>query len=159
MKEIILTQGQVSQVDDEYFERVNQFKWRSCWDEHTQSFYAIRNLKKENGKYTTQRMSRFIMGVTDPKIKVDHISHDTLNDQISNLRVCTNSQNLMNRRKQKTNTSGVTGVSRKKDKRWQAYIKLDGKKHHLGCFDDLEEAKFVRKIAEIELFGEYAFRG
>lgn len=49
----------------------------------------------------------------------------------------------------KDNKSGCTGVSFvKKTGKWSARISRDGKRHHLGFFDDLEDAIAARKAAE-----------
>ena len=91
---------------------------------------------------------------------VDHIGgDDTVNDnRKSNLRITTNSQNLMNRSLQKNNTSGVVGVSwNKRSSKWEAYIKVNQKQIHLGRYAIKEDAINARKMAERKYFGEYAF--
>lgn len=102
-------------------------------------------------------MHRVIMDA--PKDKhVDHVDHNTLNNTRKNLRLCTNSQNIANRRgRQKNNTSGYTGVFWSKNaKKWAAQIKFQNKAIHLGYFDDLEKAAKIRDAKAIELFGEFA---
>ena len=55
-----------------------------------------------------------------------------------------------------TNTSGVTGVSWSKRKgRWEATITFQGKKHHLGFYNNLEDAAAARKKAEERLYGDF----
>ena len=91
---------------------------------------------------------------------VDHIGGDnTTNDnRKSNLRITTNSQNLMNRHLQKNNTSGVTGVSwHKQSNKWEAYIKVNQKMIHLGHYAVKEDAISARKMAERKYFGEYSY--
>jgi len=41
MKEIFLTQGQVTQVSDWRFDFLNQWKWWAQWCFGTKSFYAV----------------------------------------------------------------------------------------------------------------------
>src|SRR5882724_7878623 len=86
MKEIQLTQGKIALVDDEDFERVNQFKW----------FLLTSNLHDKLYAYSRVPglMHRFIMSAPTG-FDVDHIDNDGLNDQKSNLRICTRSQNMM----------------------------------------------------------------
>jgi hypothetical protein len=71
MKELQLTQGYKAQVDDEDYEKANQYLWQADVDRHKDgtvwNVYATRNVKLENGKRTTQKLHRFIMGVSDPK--------------------------------------------------------------------------------------------
>lgn len=60
----------------------------------------------------------------------------------------------LNRRKFSNNTSGFPGVN-KKGTKWCARINIDGngKKTHLGYFDNLDDAIEARKQAEIKYFG------
>ena len=150
MKEIKLTQGQVALVDDDNFEVLNQFKW--CAQKHRNTYYAIRTILV-NDKNKTIRMHNVIMGGKG----VDHINRNGLNDQRSNLRFCTNSQNHMNRRKRKNTSSIYKGVSfHKRTGKWMASIGINDKKIHLGYFDiEVEAAKSYNNKA-IELFGEFA---
>jgi hypothetical protein len=51
------------------------------------------------------------------------------------------------------NTSGHPGVVwHKRDKRWLARIKFQGKTHHLGSFSHKDDAIACRKRAEQQLF-------
>jgi len=68
---------------------------------------------KGNIKYVTSnrrkfRLHRIIMGITDPKIMIDHKDRNGLNNTRENLRIATNSQNQMN--KISTSSSGYMGV-------------------------------------------------
>ena len=94
------------------------------------------------------------------KVQVDHIhGRDSRNDnRKSNLRIVNMSKNGMNKKIQKNNTSGVTGVSLNKNKtKWRARIKVNGKEKHLGEFVNFEDAVQERKNAEKKYFGEYAY--
>lgn len=51
-----------------------------------------------------------VNGSIDAELNIDHIDGDSFNNKIDNLRLVTQSINLKNRRMQKTNTSGKTGV-------------------------------------------------
>jgi hypothetical protein len=93
MKEISLTQGQVALVDDEDYDYLMQWKWH--FYKGTHSHYAVCSLPRKNGKRTGFRMHRLIMN-TPPDLVVDHIDHNGLNNQKSNLRNCTKCQNQAN---------------------------------------------------------------
>jgi len=61
--------------------------------------------------YSNHRIIYFLNTGIDPEEKtVDHEDGDSLNNKISNLRLATRSQNQDNRKKQKNNKSGATGV-------------------------------------------------
>lgn len=88
---------------------------------------------------------------------VDHINGDTLDNRRSNLRLCTVSGNNHNRMKSKNNTSGYKGVSwLKQNQKWRAYIKVNSKDKHLGCYLDKEDAARAYDKAAKEYFGEFA---
>lgn len=88
---------------------------------------------------------------------VDHINGNKLDNRISNLRVCTNADNLKNRIKlPSSNTSGILGVRFRKDRnKWYAEIQVNNQKHYLGSYTNKEDAIKARLDAEIKYFGEY----
>lgn len=84
-----------------------------------------------------------------PKHQIDHINQIKDDNRFSNLRDAMDVENKRNRTKQKNNTSGVNGVSwYKRDKKWFAYIKVNGKQLDLGRHKDRFEAICARKSAE-----------
>lgn len=83
-----------------------------------------------------------------------------LNNRKSNLRICTHQQNCYNVKEYSHNTSGVTGVYfDKKNNKWCAKIKADGKNIWLGRYNTFDEAVKVRKEAEEKYFGEFQNKG
>lgn len=90
---------------------------------------------------------------------VDHIlGKKTRNDNRSaNLRVCTRSQNQMNKPLQSNNTSGTTGVWKTPNGKWRSEIMKNRKKYILGTFSNIEDAVRVRKIAEEILFKDFSY--
>ena len=110
MKIITLTRGREALIDDEDLERVTKNKWH--WNKgHYRNFdnndqnngYARREHypggNHENGKRKRKTiwLHRFLMDCP-PGLVVDHIDGNGLNNQKSNLRVITHSQNMNNRR-------------------------------------------------------------
>ena len=89
---------------------------------------------------------------------VDHIdNNDTTNNNISNLRWATNSQNNMNRGVSKNNTSGYKGIYfHKKSNKWVARIKMNGNYIQLGYYENVDDAIKARLEAVIQHHGEYA---
>ena len=76
---------------------------------------------------------------------IDHIDNDPTNNHYTNLRWVTKRQNCQNLlgNKSGTTTSRYSGVSwKKREQRWAAQIRLDGKNKGLGTFkDELDAAK------------------
>lgn len=112
-------------------------------------------------KYRNSRVIYFLGTGIDPEEKcIDHIDGDILNNKISNLRLATLGQNQDNRKKNKNNTSGITGVLWSKiSKKWRVEIYKDHSLIYLGLFDNKDEAIAVRIAAEINpIFRDQEYR-
>lgn len=109
--------------------------------------------------YLVHRVIYFLAYGIDPgKQDIDHLDNNGKNNNLSNLRLASRSENSRNRRKQLNNTSGHIGIGwHKQANKWQAKIKLHGKQIYLGLFSELREAIEARKAAEIKYFGEYSY--
>lgn len=154
MKEIKLTKGYVTQVDDEDFEHLNQWKWFVQIDKNT--CYARLSINK-NKKWTHHMMHRMIMNA--PKhLQVDHIDKNGLNNQRSNLRLCTASQNGSNRISLgRSKYLGVNFYCDKKGKEYiRAAIKSNGKQIYIGTFKTEEDAAMAYNKAALKYHGEFA---
>ena len=91
--------------------------------------------------------------------EVDHINGNGLDNRRENLRLATSQQNHRNRKTPKNNTSGVTGVYYyPKINRWKAGISINKKMRWFGTYVNKDDAIRARKQAEIEIFGEFAYK-
>lgn len=152
VKELPLTKGYVAIVDDEDYEFVSQWKWSAKVQKNT--VYAFRKYRKD-GKQITISLHRQLMG-NPPGMEVDHIDRDGLNNRRINLRLATHQQNAYNATPQK-NRSGYRGVTWYKPyKKWVVVLMKDGKKHHVGYFDNPEDGGRAYDKAARELHGEFA---
>lgn len=93
-------------------------------------------------------------------LNVDHINGNKLDNRRENLRICTQSQNTMNRGKANmTSTSRFKGVCWEKQKsRWRAVIYKGGKRKHLGYYRDEEDAARAYNDAVEEIHGEFGVK-
>lgn len=87
---------------------------------------------------------------------IDHINGDPWDNRITNLRLATNSQNGMNRKTPKTNTSGFKGVTfNRASGKYVAQIKVRSKQIHLGYFGTAEEAHSAYVDAGANVHGDF----
>jgi len=173
MKLIPLTQNKFAIVDEDDYDELIKLKWHA--GKYGHKFYA-----KKGGPATGSRkirsaqikMHRFIMKVTDPKIHIDHVNGNTLDNRKSNLRACTMGQNSKNRSSARNSASKYLGVNThkkinilsdgtpKKYQYWRAEIRINGKAIFLGQFPFTEEGEILSAKAydeaAIKYHGEFA---
>lgn len=158
MKQIPLTQGKFAIVDDCDFEELSKHRWLAHAN-YLGKFYPERAIREE-GKQKTWRMYWSIVGKPEKGFCVDHIDGNPLNNQRSNLRVCTYGENNANRGHRSDNKVGLKGVVYYKgtfrEPRYRAQINKNGKVRSLGYFRTPEEAHEAYKIAAKQVHGEFA---
>lgn len=154
--------GAVVKVDDIDYKWLNQWRWHACLSGNL--IYARRTECIPGGDTNSIMMHRLIMNIQDSSIFTDHIDHNGLNNQRSNLRLATNSQNGANRRKGTGLTSKYKGVCintrynedrTKKYTRYQAVFTLNGKQL-IKMFKKEEDAAMWYNEMAIKHRGEYA---
>lgn len=100
-------------------------------------------------------VAEYFLGLKDGEI-VDHIDGNRLNNNVSNLRICTPSQNQGNRKLSKNSTSGFKGVCWQKNlKKWQMACRIGGKRVY-AWFDDKEDAARAYDKVASEAHGAFA---
>lgn len=160
MKLLNLNKGYQTMVDDEDYENLSKNKWYAAVYK-TGYVYAVRGVRP-TGKHMKQiRMHRQILGVTDPETVVDHKDGNTLNNQRSNLRICSYVENCRNRRKDRRKgipcSSQYKGVSLVKSLgRYMASIKTSERWVNLGYFNNEIDAAIVYNEAAKIHHGEFA---
>lgn len=102
---------------------------------------GYRRIKVGGVRYRANRLAWFWMNGEWPSTMVDHKDTDPSNDRFDNLREATGSQNNMNARTPRSNTSGFKGVClHRTSGRWKAQIQHAGQKRHIGYFGTAQEA-------------------
>lgn len=151
MREIKLTQGQVALVDaDDYntVEELQEYHW-SAMRRQNGVWHAFRN---DRGRVRYMHSAILRGGRL-----IDHRDRNGLNNQKSNLRRASKSQNAANSKTRSDNTSGFKGVSWEKSKqRWCAALHYLGFRYQIGRFTTKEEAAFAYGLTALAAFGEFA---
>lgn len=150
---IKLTQGQETCVDLPDWTTVRAYRWCAL-ERKNGGFYAVTNLPRAGIKSRFSRyLHQLIFGAKGP----DHRDGDGLNNLRSNLRKASKSQNAANSLKREGYSSPFRGVSFRKDKgKWQARVRVERVRKHIGYFTDEQEAARAYDCAALEHFGEFA---
>lgn len=151
MKIISLTKGYEAIVDDEDYHWLCRFSWYANVGRNGEVRPATTFLF--GAKTHLIRMHQLILGGLSRRI--DHIDGNTLNNQKSNLRPATHTQNMWNRKIQK-HSSKYKGVCVTKSGQIIGTIRINKLRNHLGTFSTEREAAIAYDKAATLNFGQYA---
>lgn len=108
-------------------------------------------------RFFAHRLAWLVTHGAWPQQQVDHINGIKTDNRLCNLRLASNAENTINRKKQANNKSGYKGVHfNKKHGKYHAQITICKKCKHLGSFDTAEEASAAYQTAAKEFHGEFA---
>ena len=149
-----LTKGYEAVIDVEDVSLVSDRCWWAMVGRlksgEVRSVYAV-HTPWSGSEHGVTYMHRLIAG-TPAGLMTDHIDGDGLNNRRANLRPATDSQNQQNSRLRLVNKAKVKGVYwNVRAKKWRAQIGVDGRKHHLGFFDSVEDASAAYAAASAAL--------
>ncbi len=148
-----LSQGRSALIDGVDSAIIAGHGW--CAVKVRNTFYVRARAKKDSGCGKKVQMHRLIINAKRGQI-VDHINGDGLDNRQSNLRICTNMQNMQNMKARwgKSKYKGVHWVD--KQKKWRAQMTINYKRINLGYFSSEIEAAKAYDTAAIKHFGEFA---
>lgn len=165
IREIPLTKGYIALVDEGEFSRehvvefprgltwrgqICDLLWTAAVKPHT--VYATCSLPGS----LELRLHRVVMDAKYGEL-IDHVDGNGLNNRRDNLRRATNQGNSANSKSQRGSGSRFKGVAfHKATGKWEAFIRFDGKKQHLGLHAAEEDAARSYDEAAIRLFGSFA---
>lgn len=129
---------------------------RSWFTQGRPGFRYVATCIKEDNKYKIKYLHRLLFNLSDIKIFVDHINHNTLDNTRENLRLSNNRLNQVNRCKKVNCSSKYIGVSKNKRNTWDAQIRNRTKRIKLGSFKTEEAAALAYNEASIKINGSYA---
>lgn len=157
MKEIQLTKGYVTIVDDDIYDWVNGMRWHALTTPSGKVYASGAAKHLGNGKEVS--LHRVVLAThTYKTMDVDHINGDTLDNRKCNLRLATRSQNLSNQKKKDGTKFQYKGVVYRKDRdRYMAHLTKDGKRYTSKKFKTIEEAALAYNTLAIKHQGEFAY--
>lgn len=148
MKKLKLSKNKFALVDDEDYEFLSIFKW---------SLNGMgRAFRQEKSTLKQIYLHRQIMKAPD-NLTVDHIDGNPLNNQRKNLRLCTQQDNLKNKKLYKNSTTGYKGAYKNNGK-YNSIISVEGKLIYLGRFNTPLEAHMEYIKAAKKYYGVFASR-
>jgi hypothetical protein len=161
-RQIPLTRGYVTTVDDEDYHWLVRFKWcagvRFQGGKKTVIARRAASRSEVSGtRFIEILMHRLIMGEPEG-LQVDHCNGDTLDNRKENLRLATPTQNMVNQRLRSDNATSYKGVSA--DRRRGGFNAFVTTPNHntknLGHFKTAEEAALAYDEAARALHGTFA---
>ena len=141
-------------VDDEDFEELDKYQWMAL-RRRKDVYYAERLAHASDNTAKIRVTMHGLLMNTPAGLCCDHKDGNGLNNQKSNLRICTNSENVRNQRLSILNRVGYKGV-RASGKRYRARIAYNGEEINLGGFTDIKEAARAYDEAARRLHGAFA---
>ena len=143
---IVLTQGYLSLIDAEYADELSAHAWRADLSS-TQQVRAKRHGKRDQNGHRLNIMIHREVSKPLASQEVDHrdqhkfFCHKIVDNRRANLRNVSTSQNQANQRKQVGCSSKYKGVAwYKRDEKWIAMIRTNGRPTNLGLFTSEAEA-------------------
>lgn len=146
MRHIRVSENKFTLVDDEDFDWVQKHNWVI-----TKAGYV--GLSNGDGSFGVL-LHRAILRAKSNEI-VDHKDGNKLNNQKCNIRICTKSQNQMNRGVSKKKSIRYKGVYAS-GKKFTSYICMNGIVYYLGTFDNKIDAAKAYNDMATKLHGEFA---
>lgn len=144
-----MTQGMYFLIDPIDEKTILRHKWRA--HKSPNNFYAVTTISRKPTKMIyAHNLIMLSKGI-------DHIDGDGLNNSRSNLRKCTQSENIANSRKFVKSSSQFKGVDFDKSrKKWRARIVKNRKEFHLGYFKSEEDAAKAYDKKAVDFFGNFS---
>lgn len=133
-------------IDIEDLKKVQSYKWHINVPQNSRTLYVAND--------SLGKLHRYLLGVTDPNINVDHQDRNGLNNMKGNLRLTDTSTNKKNMDVRADNKFGCNGISFEKNSyraSWQEDGRQRSKKFSINKYENaLEEAIAFRKQKELE---------
>lgn len=150
-----LTKNKHTLIDSWLHQELSKYKWQATKSRNT--WYVVRSII-ENGKPRAIRLHRYLTNAKQGEI-VDHINGNGLDNRVENLRIVNQQKNAWNRKFTKNSKQDKSSLYKgvcKRGCKWRSQIFANGKKIHLGTFNDEVTAAHKYDDSAIKNFGLYA---
>lgn len=129
-------------IDEEDIQKVNKYNWFVRIDKKSENRFYVETFSSGSKERKKIMLHRYIMDCPDDMV-VDHLNRNTLDNRKSNLRVCTQTENMQNRKAQKNTKLGIKNISIDKNK--YVFQITRNKEHFRKRFKTLDEALNFKK--------------
>lgn len=144
--------GKYAVVDDDVYDSQKHRKWFYSPQGYAWAYDYTNGWRNAPADLLHRLIMNAPTGVT-----VDHIDRDGLNNQRSNLRLATYSQQNMNTKLRTDNTSGHRGVYWESRRNcWRVCINFNRRQIHIGQYSNKSEAIAAYTAKAQELYGGFA---
>ncbi|QKF94703.1 putative HNH enonculease [Fadolivirus algeromassiliense] len=125
---LLISSNHCPKIDKDDYDKIKYFKCSMKPDGYVR-------MRDNNKEYA---LHRYLLGITDPNVYVDHINNDRTDNRKSNLRISNNKKNVQNKIKKNNTTSQYIGVTYNKQYgKWHSSISKDHK-YQYRSYHDLE---------------------
>lgn len=145
--------GEEILFDLEDYDKIKDYCWYVQYTNKEQSYKRVQGTIKHGQNI---KMHRLIMNVPNGFV-IDHINRNPLDNRKSNLRICSQGENIRNRKQNKDNKLGVKGVYQIKNGSYCVRIEHDTIVEYVGLYKTLREAVDAYDTKAKEYFGEFAY--
>jgi hypothetical protein len=119
--------------------------------------YGYIQLSIDRGRYKAHRLAwLWVHGTLPADKEIDHRDGNPANNAISNLRLATRQQQVSNTGPRKPGHPKGCHWN-KRERKWYARFRLNGRNLSLGAFKRLEDAQAARARAEAKYHGAFAY--
>jgi hypothetical protein len=151
MKLLPLSQGRSAKIDDDQYEKFGKLKWS----------YSHGYAKRTDSKTKRSIYLHRLITNAGPGTEVDHINGDTLDNTLSNLRVCKRAENRRNQKPRRDSKHGFKGIRfsyahGNRFKPYQAQIRVNGIYYRSKYFATAREAAIAYDELALKHHGNFA---
>ena len=121
--------------------------------------HVVVRIRELGGAIYAHRIVFYLINGYVPNM-IDHVNNNPSDNRIENLRVCTRSENYMNKGAHRNSKSRIKNVYfNKRLNTWYVQLKAGGRVFYVGCLKTVEEAKAVAFALREKHHGQFANHG